>query len=112
MMAVKLDILKKLSRREKYAVLTAVVFICVFVIFQFVAVPAVKKKSRLKRTLITNMKKLDEMVELKAEYDTIKKNLSEAEQDLNYKKIFIIATIGYSVYLFFYLWFLKDQLTQ
>ncbi len=72
-MAVKLDTLKKLSKREKYAVLTALIFICVFIVFQFVAVPAVKKKHRLERTLVSSIKRLDEMVESKAEYDTLKK---------------------------------------
>lgn len=45
-------------------------------------------------------------------YQQMKENLLDAEKELNYKKIFIIAAIGYITYLILYLWFFTDQVQR
>lgn len=63
-----------LNKREKYSIYAASGFICLFILIQFVIFPFLDKSERLKRTLQAKTKSLGEIILLKTEYETIKKN--------------------------------------
>ena len=64
---------KKLTKREKYAVFTALGAICLFVLFQFIVFPLVDKQNRLERAIEAKTEILEKMTALKFEYDAINK---------------------------------------
>ena len=61
----------KLSKREKYAVALAGVLVFAFVAVQLLYIPFTEKQERLERNLAAKKKELDQIVLLKAEYDSI-----------------------------------------
>lgn len=63
--------IKKLTRREKYAIYAASGIICLFIIMQFIVLPVFNKQDRLKRSLKIKTKNLQHMIDLKSEHDTI-----------------------------------------
>lgn len=65
---------KKLTKREKYAVCTALGAICLFVLFQLIVFPLVDKQNRLERAIEAKTEILEKMTALKFEYDAINKN--------------------------------------
>ncbi|MDM8550450.1 type II secretion system protein GspM [Desulfobacterales bacterium HSG2] len=64
--------LSKLSKREKYAVFVAGLFVCLFVVARLIVIPFMEKKDRLERAVQAKTKTLNEMIALKAEYDGLK----------------------------------------
>ncbi len=75
---------KKLTRREKYAVCTAVGAICLFVLFQFIVFPFVEKKNRLERAIQVKTDILEKMTALKSEYEALKK--TNDRSDIRYRQ--------------------------
>jgi general secretion pathway protein M len=65
----------KINNREKYALMAGGAVLVVFVLVQFVIFPFLDKRARLKRQLGEKSKTLEEMINLKTEYDTIKKQV-------------------------------------
>lgn len=65
--------IKKLTKRDKYAIYALSGAILVFIIFQFIVFPSIDKKKRLRRELQVKYNNLNEMVALKSEYTEIEK---------------------------------------
>lgn len=61
----------KLSKRERYAVFAAIVFISIFVVVQFIVFPFAEKKKRTENSLKAKAKVLEEMYVLKSEYEAL-----------------------------------------
>lgn len=61
----------KLNRRERMAVLTGIVFLCLFAVIRFVVFPFMDQKDRLRRNLTANGRNLEEIRSLKADYRTM-----------------------------------------
>ncbi len=77
----KLNLKKTLSKRERYAVYAALLFVGIFIITQFVVSPMINKKKRLIRELDVKTKTLMEMRVLKAEYDALTKQADMTDID-------------------------------
>ena len=65
--------IKKLTKRERYAVYALSGAILVFIIIQFIVFPSFDKKKRLQRELQVKSKILTEMIALKSDYGEIEK---------------------------------------
>jgi len=78
--------LKKISKRERYALYLAAGFICIFVLTQFAVLPVIDKQKHLRRVLEVKAKTLEEMIFLKSEYDTIIKKDTISKRYLNKRK--------------------------
>lgn len=65
----KLNIRKKLSKREKFSLVAACAAVGVFIVWQLMVSPLLTSKNRLERNLDAKTKILTEMRLLKAEYD-------------------------------------------
>ena len=63
--------IKKLTRREKYALFAAAGMICLLIVLQGIVLPAFDKRERLIRTLGAKTKILEQMAVLKSEYHAI-----------------------------------------
>ena len=70
---------RKLSKREKNALYLAAGFILLFFIVQVVLLPVMDRKSQLERTLQAKTETLNEMIQLKSEYDLMKKKIAMVE---------------------------------
>jgi len=70
---------KKLTKREKYAIYALSGAIILFILFQFIVFPSIDKRKRLKRTLQIKEDILLEMKTLKSDYDAIEKRTSLAK---------------------------------
>jgi general secretion pathway protein M len=70
---------KKLTRREKYAVCTALGAISLFVLFQFIVFPLVEKKNRLERSIQVKTEILENMAALKLEYEATRKENEQSD---------------------------------
>lgn len=70
----------QMSNREKYFVGGAAVLIAVFVIYQFMITPFVQGKERKKRLIAEKSVQLEEMKELKAEYDSLTEKSRSIQQ--------------------------------
>ena len=75
----------KLSKREKYAVVLAGLFVCIFVAVQFIYVPFTEKQKRLENSLSAQTKRLEKMILLKAEYDSLMSRTGSWENRLKKK---------------------------
>ncbi len=64
--------LKNLSTRERYLVYLATVAVSIFIVIQFMVFPIIDKRKNLKNQLKAKTTELEQMIELKAEYDAIK----------------------------------------
>jgi len=71
--------IKKLTKREKYAIYALSGAILLFILFQFIVFPSIDKRKRLKRTLQIKEDILLEMMTLKSDYDAIEKRTSLAK---------------------------------
>ena len=71
--------IKKLTKREKYAIYALSGAILLFILFQFLVFPSIDKRKRLKRTLQIKEDILLEMMTLKSDYDAIEKRTSLAK---------------------------------
>jgi len=71
--------LKKLTKREKYAIYALSGAILLFFLFQFIVFPSIDKRKRLKRALQIKEDILLEMMTLKSDYDAIEKRTSLAK---------------------------------
>ena len=71
--------IKKLTKREKYAIYALSGAILLFILFQFIVFPSIDKRKRLKRTLQIKENILLEMMTLKSDYDAIEKRTSLAK---------------------------------
>ncbi|MCK5784116.1 MAG: type II secretion system protein M [Desulfobacterales bacterium] len=71
-----------LNRREKYSVMGAVIVLCVFILVQFIISPFFDRRERLKRTYASKVKTLQEMIVLKAEFDTFKNIAKQSERQM------------------------------
>ena len=69
----------KLSKREKYAVSVAVLFLVIFVLIRFGVSPFMEKGERLERAVQTKTRELDEMIALKAEYDEMRQKAESSK---------------------------------
>ena len=71
--------LKKLNKREKYAIYALSGAVLLFILFQFIVFPSIDKRKRLKRTLQIKEDVLLEMNTLKSDYDAIEKRTNLAK---------------------------------
>jgi len=71
--------IKKLTKREKYAIYALSGAILLFILIQFIVFPSIDKRKRLKRTLQVKEDALLEMIALKSEYDAIEKRTNLAK---------------------------------
>ena len=71
--------IKKLTKREKYAIYALSGAILLFILFQFIVFPSIDKRKRLKRTLQIKEDILLQMKTLKSDYDAIEKRTSLAK---------------------------------
>ena len=78
--------LKKISKRERYALYLAAGLVCIFAITQFAVLPVIDKQKHLQRVLEVKAKTLDEMISLKSEYDTIIKKDAISKSYLSKRK--------------------------
>jgi general secretion pathway protein M len=71
----------QLNKREKIGIFVAVGVLCVFIFMQFVITPFIEKRDRLSKNIQIKTSDLEEMIRLKSEYDTLKKqsDLSKAQ---------------------------------
>jgi general secretion pathway protein M len=65
--------IKKLTKRDKYAIYALSGAVLVFIIIQFIVFPSIDKKKRLKRELQVKSETLREMMALKSDYGEIEK---------------------------------------
>lgn len=72
----------KLNKREKYAIGAAAAFIGLFIIIQFVLIPMIDKRDRLRRQINLKIKTLEEMLTLKTEYDTVVRHINFSKSRL------------------------------
>ncbi|MGW8326162.1 MAG: hypothetical protein ACWGNI_10630, partial [Desulfobacterales bacterium] len=72
--------LKKLTKREKYAIYALSGAVVLFILIQFIIFPTIDKRKRLKRTLQIKENLLSEMINLRSDYDAVEKrtNLAKA----------------------------------
>jgi general secretion pathway protein M len=75
---------KKLTKREKYAVCTALGAIGLFILFQFIVFPLIDKNNRLERAIEVKTEMLEKMAELKLEYEAI--NQKNSQSNKRYKQ--------------------------
>jgi general secretion pathway protein M len=71
--------LKKLTKREKYAIYALSGAAVLFILIQFVIFPSIDKRRRLKRTIQVKENLLLEMINLKSDYDAVEKRTSLAK---------------------------------
>ena len=71
--------IKKLSKREKYAIYALSGAILLFILIQFIVFPSIDKRKRLKRTLQVKEDALLEMIALRSDYDAIEKRTNLAK---------------------------------
>jgi general secretion pathway protein M len=71
--------LKKLTKREKYAIYALSGAVILFILIQFVIFPSIDKRRRLKRTIQVKENLLLEMINLKSDYDAVEKRTSLAK---------------------------------
>lgn len=64
--------IKKLTQREKYSILAASSAILLFIVLQFIVLPAFNKRERLGKSLRSKEKILKEMIILKSEHQAIR----------------------------------------
>lgn len=69
----------KLKKRERYAIYAASIFICIFVGLQFIVFPFLDKREKVQRSLEAKTRILEEMVLLKAEYETLRNQADSAK---------------------------------
>lgn len=79
----KLNLKKTLSKRERYAIYAACLFVGIFVVSQFIVSPLINKKKRLIRDLDVKTKILSEMQVLKSEYEALNKQADMTSIDFN-----------------------------
>ena len=65
--------LKKLTKREKYAIYALSGAVVLFILIQFIIFPTIDKRKRLKRTLQIKENLLSEMIDLRSDYDAVDK---------------------------------------
>ncbi len=70
---------KKLTKREKYAIYALSGAILLFILIQFIVFPSIDKRKRLQRTLQVKEEILLEMITLKSDYDAIEKRTNLAK---------------------------------
>jgi len=63
--------IKKLTRREKNSLLAASGVLLLFVLMQFIVLPAFNKRERLGRSLLAKTEILEKMIALKSEHNAI-----------------------------------------
>jgi general secretion pathway protein M len=76
----------KLARREKYVVSVAACCIAIFLMFQFLIFPFFENRRRIQRGLKAKEKGLEEIVKLRAEYQTYQKGSQGVQQTLARRK--------------------------
>ena len=70
---------KKLTKREKYALYALSGAILLFILILFIVFPSIDKRKRLKRTLQVKEDALLEMIALKSDYEAIEKRTNLAK---------------------------------
>ena len=76
---------KSLSKRERYAVYAAGCAVVLFILLQLVFFPIAEKRRRLVRSIDVKTKMLQEMTELKSEYDTLNRQTDLSKINFNKK---------------------------
>ena len=71
--------IKKLTKREKYAIYALSGAVLLFILIQFLVFPSIDKRKRLKRTLQVKEGVLLEMINLKSDYDALEKRTNLAK---------------------------------
>jgi general secretion pathway protein M len=71
-----------LQRREKAIIAVAGVVLVVFIIVQVIIFPVLDRRTRLQRRIITQTRALEEMVQLKAEYEALTRQVHQNEAQL------------------------------
>ncbi len=72
--------LNQLSKRERYAVYLAVVFISIYIGVEFVVSPFLERRARIERTLAAKTQTLADMRLLQAEYESLKNQTEQFQQ--------------------------------
>lgn len=72
--------LSRLNRREKYALILGLVFICVYVLTEFIAGPLLEKREQRRRSLAAGVETLEKMRQISAEYAQLKSRTKISEQ--------------------------------
>lgn len=73
----------KLNKREKYYVSAAAGFIIVFALMQLLVFPLLDKRNRLKRTVETNARRLEQLYSLGAEFNLLQEQAGRAQRRLS-----------------------------
>ena len=72
--------MKRLSKRERYAVYGALLALTGFILIQFVILPALEEKARMKRMVQFKTEVLRDMKRLKAEYEALMENAAQQKR--------------------------------
>jgi len=72
--------MKRLSKRERYAVSGALLTFAGFLLIQFAVFPALEEKARLKRAVQFKTEALRDMKRLKAEYEALMENAEQQKR--------------------------------
>ncbi|AOY57967.1 MULTISPECIES: type II secretion system protein GspM [Desulfococcus] len=75
--------LNRLSKRERYAVYAAAVFLIVFVAIEFIIAPIVAHRTRLETTLRQKQAALADMKAMKLEYESLKNENERFKQNFS-----------------------------
>jgi len=78
--------LRKLTKRERVAIYGLSGVVCLFIIIRFVVFPSIDKRDRLKRVLQVKAESLEEMIALKAEYNTLNQRANLSRMRLESRK--------------------------
>lgn len=72
--------LNRLSRRERYALILGLSFICLFILIEFVISPLLEKQDKLRRSLRANTETLEKIQQLRSEYEELNAQTKMSEQ--------------------------------
>lgn len=69
----------KLKKRERYAIYTAGIFICLFIGLQYIVFPFLDKREKVQRSTAAKTRILADMVLLKTEYESLRNQADSAK---------------------------------
>ncbi len=76
----------KLNKREKYGVIAAIACITLFLVLKLIIFPFMEKKEQLSRSVATQSRVLEKMINLRSEYESIKREAGLTKQHLQKRK--------------------------
>ena len=72
--------LSRLNRRERYALILGIAFICLYVLTEFIVSPFMEKREQIRRSLSARVETLEKMRQISAEYAELKSRTMVSEQ--------------------------------